>query len=34
MNIILDVCMQYEIYPIKTVGEEAFYSRYIIHHYF
>ena len=34
MNIILDVCMQYEIYPIKTVGEEAFYSRYIIHNYF
>ena len=34
MNIILDVCMQYEIYAIKTVGEEAFYSRYIIHHYF
>ena len=26
--------MQYENYPIKTVREEAFYSYYIIHHYF
>ena len=33
-NIILDICMQYENYPIKTVGEEAFYSCYIIYHYF
>ena len=33
-SIILDACMQYENYPIKTVGEEAFYSYYIIYHYF
>ena len=33
-DIILDVCMQYENYPIKTVGEEAFYSYYILYHYF
>ena len=33
-NIILDVCMQYESYLIKTVGEEAFYSYYILYHYF
>ena len=26
--------MQYENYPIKTVGEEAFYSYYILYHYF
>ena len=26
--------MQYENYPIKTVGEEAFYSYYILDHYF
>ena len=32
-NIISDVCMQQENYPIKTVGEEEFYSYYIIHHY-
>ena len=33
-NIILDACMQYENYPIKTVGEEAFYSYYVLYHYF
>ena len=33
-DIILDVCLQYENYPIKTVGEEAFYSYYISYHYF
>ena len=33
-DIILDSCMQYENYPIKTVGEEAFYSYYILYHYF
>ena len=27
-------CMQFENFPIKTVGEEAFYSFYIIYHYF
>ena len=26
--------MQFENFPIKTVGYEAFYSFYIIHHYF
>ena len=25
-DILLDTCIQYENYPIKTVGEEAFYS--------
>ena len=33
-NIILESCMQYENYPIKTVGGEAFYSYYILYHYF
>ena len=33
-DIILDACMQYENYPIKIVGEEAFYSYYILYHYF
>ena len=33
-GIILDACMQFENYPIKTVGEEAFYSCYILYHYF
>ena len=33
-NIILDACMQFENFPIKTVGEEAFYSYYISYHYF
>ena len=25
-NIILDACVEFENYPIKTVGEDAFYS--------
>ena len=33
-DIILDACMQFVNYPIKTVGEEAFYSYYILYHYF
>ena len=33
-DIILDACMQFENYPITTVGEEAFYSYYILYHYF
>ena len=33
-DIILEACMQYENYPIITVGEEAFYSYYILYHYF
>ena len=33
-DIIVNACMQYESYPIKTVGEEAFYSYYILYHYF
>ena len=33
-DIILDACMQFENYPIKTVGEEAFYRYYILYHYF
>ena len=33
-DIILNTCMQCENYPIKTVGEEAFYSYYILYHYF
>ena len=31
-DIILDSCMQFENYPIKTAGEEAFYSYYILYH--
>ena len=33
-NIILDACVEFENYPIKTVGEDAFYSYYILYHYF
>ena len=33
-DIILDAYMQFENYPIKIVGEEAFYSYYILYHYF
>ena len=33
-DIIFDTCMQYENYPIKTVGGEAFYSYYILYDYF
>ena len=33
-DVIVNARMQFENFPIKTVGEEAFYSFYIIHHYF
>ena len=33
-DIILEAFMQYENHPFKTVGEEAFYSYYILYHYF
>ena len=33
-DIIVNACMQFENFPIKTVGVEAFYSFYIIHNYF
>ena len=33
-DIILDVCMKFKNYPIKTVGVDAFYSYYILYHYF
>ena len=33
-DIILDVCMQFENYPINIVGEEGFYSYYILYHFF
>ena len=33
-NIILNACVEFENYPIKTVGEDAFYSYYILYHYF
>ena len=33
-DIILDACMQFENYLIKTVGVETFYSYYILYHYF
>ena len=33
-NIILDACVEFENYPIKTVGEDAFYSYHILYHYF
>ena len=33
-DIILNACMQFENYPINTVGEEAFYSYYILYHFF
>ena len=33
-DIMLDACMQFENYPMKTVGEEAFYNYYILYHYF
>ena len=33
-DIILDACMKIESYPIKTVGEDAFYSYYISYNYF
>ena len=33
-DIIFDVCIEFENYPMKTVGEEAFYSYYKLYHYF
>ena len=33
-NIILNACVEFENYPMKTVGEDAFYSYYILYHYF
>ena len=33
-DIILDACMKFERYPIKTVGEDAYYSYYISYNYF
>ena len=33
-NVILNACMQFENYLIKTIGEEAFYSYYISYHCF
>ena len=33
-NLILDACMKFENYPIKTVGVYAFYSYYTLYHYF
>ena len=33
-DVILDACMKYETYPIKIVGEDAFYSYYTLYHYF
>ena len=29
-DIILDACMKFQNYPIKTVGGDAFYSYYIL----
>ena len=29
-DIILDTCMKFQNYPIKTVGGDAFYSHYIL----
>ena len=33
-DIKLDACMKFQNYPIKTVGGDAFYSHYILYHYF
>ena len=33
-DIILDACVKFENYPIKTVGEYAFCSYYISYNYF
>ena len=33
-DITLDACIKFKNYPIKTVGEDAFYSYYILYHYF
>ena len=32
-GLILDASMKFENYPIKTVGEDAFYSYHISNHY-
>ena len=32
--IMLHACMKFPNYPIKTVGGDAFYSYYILYHYF
>ena len=29
-DIILDACMKFQNYPIKTVGGDAFYNHYIL----
>ena len=33
-DIILDACVKFENYPIETVGEDAYYSYYILYYYF
>ena len=33
-DIILGACMKFQNHPIKTVGGDAFYSYYILYHYF
>ena len=33
-DIILDACMKFQNYPMTTVGGDAFYSYYILYHYF
>ena len=33
-DIMLDACMKFQNYPNKTVSGDAFYSYYIIYHYF
>ena len=33
-DITFDACVKYENYSIKIVGEDAFYSYYILYHYF
>ena len=31
-DIIFNVCMKFENYPMKTVSDDAFYSYYILYH--
>ena len=33
-DVIFDACMKFENYPIKTVGEDAFFSYYKSYNYF
>ena len=33
-DIMLDACMKFKNYPITTVGGDAYYSYYILYHYF